>query len=125
MTAAVDTWQTCIMCASQKEQLLYTSVCARLGQLKSMYAAVQSVRISHRRIAYYELHPGRNRDADAESQHYHQTAAVNSFAFASTECGIRNTGLPHSWTSQHQDQDSRSCGATTDGRGKKAKKSWS
>lgn len=53
-----------------------------------MYAAVQSVRISHRRIAYYELHPGRNRDADAESQHYHQTAAVNSFA--STEYGIRS-----------------------------------
>ncbi|PKK44998.1 hypothetical protein CI102_9538 [Trichoderma harzianum] len=38
--------------------------------------------------------------------------------------GVRNTeyGVLNSWASQHQDQDSRSCGATTDGRGKKAKR---
>lgn len=126
MTAAVDTWQTCIMCASQKEQLLYTSVCARLGQLKSMYAAVQSVRISHRRIAYYELHPGRNRDADAESQHYHQTAAVNSFAFASnTEYGIRNTELLiHGRVSTKTKTPAAVAPLPTAG-AKKQKKSWS
>lgn len=44
MTAAVDnTWQTCIMCASQKEQLLYRYECVRAARTIKVHVCGCSV----------------------------------------------------------------------------------